>query len=253
MGKIRTLFQSGREFPIPPKNIPFDQPGIYFLPIDGVNFIEIRGKGRPSQGHRLEDVDSGGRTSGEDDLAAGGDLVELADVDDRVHLGAEVLSLQLEHVHRGFAGVELAAGVGDHLYELGHGRDVDLVHGLLHHRSGHGRHARDRAQPGHHVHAGIADRSDLDLAHTLGDDGVQPEEGEEEAGFNALHAGPVGHDQAGVDAVQAALGDDDGDFLDGIAHGSSGCSGRVRQTQPSGFFKPAILAAFLAGPPGKRS
>ena len=30
-------------------------------------------------------------------------------------------------------------------------------------------------------------------------------------------------------------------------------SGRGRQTQPSGFFRPAILAAFFAGPPGKIS
>ena len=38
-------------------------------------------------------------------------------------------------------------------------------------------------------------------------DRVEAEEGEEEVRLDALHAGAVGHDQAGVDALERALRD----------------------------------------------
>ena len=69
-----------------------------------------------------------GLPSGEYDLASGGHLVELADGDDVLDLGDEVVLLQPEQVDRCFAGVEAGAGVGDHLDELGDRRDVELFH-----------------------------------------------------------------------------------------------------------------------------
>src|SRR5919204_1129246 len=103
------------------------------------------------------------RTSREDDLAAGGFLVELADADDLVDLGNEVVHGEAEHVDGGLAGVEVGAGVGDELDELGDGWDVDLLHLLLHHLGGEGGEAGDGADPGGQVHAGVADGGDLDL------------------------------------------------------------------------------------------
>src|SRR5688572_17888776 len=64
--------------------------------------------------------------SGEDDLAAGSLLVELADGDDVADLGDEVVLLQAEQVDRCLAGVQARAGVGDHLDELRDGGDVEL-------------------------------------------------------------------------------------------------------------------------------
>ena len=46
------------------------------------------------------------RCLGEDDLAAGGEAVELADGDDVLDLGDEVVLGQVEQVDRGLAGVE---------------------------------------------------------------------------------------------------------------------------------------------------
>ena len=45
-------------------------------------------------------------------------------------------------------------------------------------------------------------------------DRVEAEEREEQVGLDALDAGAVGHDQAGVDPLQGALRDDDRDLLD---------------------------------------
>src|SRR5919204_1885958 len=94
------------------------------------------------------------RTSREDDLAAGGFLVELADADDLVDLGNEVLHGEAEHVDGGLAGVEVGAGVGDQLDELGDGRDVDLLHLPFHHPRRERREAGERAEPGGEVQAG---------------------------------------------------------------------------------------------------
>ena len=79
------------------------------------------------------------------------------------------------------------------------------------------------------MHAGVADGRDLDLLVAVLADRVEAEEGEEEVGLDALHAGAVGHDQAGVDAFERALGDDDRDLLDrrrlgGVACGCSSSS-----------------------------
>jgi hypothetical protein len=58
---------------------------------------------------------SGARSAspGEDDLAAGRLLVELADADDVLDLGDEVLHRQAEHVDARLARIEADAGVGD--------------------------------------------------------------------------------------------------------------------------------------------
>src|SRR6266545_1489105 len=90
---------------------------------------------RPPAGHRQR-RSAYGQPSGssrEDDLATGGLLVELADADDVLDLGDEVLHRQAEHVDGRLAGVEADAGVGDELDELGDRRDVDLLHLPLHH------------------------------------------------------------------------------------------------------------------------
>ena len=60
-----------------------------------------------------------------------------------------------------------------------------------------------------HVHARVSDGRDLDLLVAVLADRVEPEEGEEEVGFDALHAGAVGHDQSGVDAFERSLRDHD--------------------------------------------
>jgi hypothetical protein len=64
------------------------------------------------------------------------------------------------------------------------------------------------------VHAGVADGGDLDLLVPVLADCVEAEEGEEEVGFDAFHAGAVGHDQGGVNALEGAFGDDDRDLFD---------------------------------------
>jgi hypothetical protein len=53
--------------------------------------------------------------------------------------------------------------------------------------------------------------------------GVEAEEGEEQVGCDSFHARAVCHDQAGVDAFQRSARDDDGDFVDGVAHGCPPC------------------------------
>jgi hypothetical protein len=64
------------------------------------------------------------------------------------------------------------------------------------------------------VEAGVADGRHLDLGVAVFADRVEPEEGEEEVGLDPIHARAVGHDQAGVNALQRSLRDDDRDFLD---------------------------------------
>ena len=63
---------------------------------------------------------------GEDDLAAGSLLVELADADDVLDLWDEVVDRQPEHVHRGLAGIEVDTRVVDELDEFGDRRDVGV-------------------------------------------------------------------------------------------------------------------------------
>ena len=113
----------------------------------------------------------------------------------------------------------MGAGVGDELDELGDRRDVDLLHLPLHHLRGERGEAGQRAEQGRHVHAGVADGGDLDLLVAVLADRVEAEEGEEEVGLDPFHAGAVGHDQAGVDALERALGDDDRDLLDRLRLG----------------------------------
>jgi hypothetical protein len=104
--------------------------------------------------------------------------------------------------------------VSEEFDELGDGRDVDLLHLSLHHPRGERGEAWDRTDPGRHVHAGVADRGDLDLLEAILADRVEAEEGEEEVGLDSLHAGAVGHDERGIDPFERALGDDDRDLLD---------------------------------------
>src|ERR1039457_4448509 len=68
------------------------------------------------------------------------------------------------------------------------------------------------------MEAGVADRRHLYVLVLGLVDRVQSKEREEDIGLDALHAGPVGHDQPRVDPLEGALGDDDGDLLDGVAH-----------------------------------
>ena len=95
------------------------------------------------------------------------------------------------------------------------------VHGFLELVRDDRAHAGQAAEPGGEVHAGVADGGGLDVVVALAADGVHAEEGEEEVGLDALHARSVGHDQPGVDAFQRALGDDDRDLFDLVAHGAS--------------------------------
>jgi ABC-2 type transport system permease protein len=117
--------------------------------------------------------------SGEDDLAAGGQPVELADGDDVLYLWDEVVLGQTEHVDRCLAGIQTTAGVGDHLDELGDRRDVQFLHlgrELVGDDPGH---AREAAGPGRQVEARIADGGDLDVVVLGLVDRIQSEEGEE--------------------------------------------------------------------------
>ncbi|HET6812087.1 MAG TPA: hypothetical protein VFH50_13865 [Acidimicrobiales bacterium] len=158
--------------------------------------------------------------AGEDDLAAGGLLVELAHGDDVGHLGDEVVLLEPEQVDRGLAGVEAGARVGDHLDELRYRGDVELLHPLGHVVGHHRRHAGKAPEQGGEVEARIAHRRQLDVLVAAPVDGVHPEEGEEQVGFDPLRPCSVGHDQPGIDPVQGALGDDYRDLFDGVRHGS---------------------------------
>src|SRR5437867_8903858 len=71
--------------------------------------------------------------SGEDDLRAAGEFVEFSDREDLVDLWTEIVPRQLEHVDGRFTGVNLAAGIVNHLEKLADRRDVDLVHFFFHH------------------------------------------------------------------------------------------------------------------------
>src|SRR6478736_13263 len=155
----------------------------------------------------------------EDDLAAGGERVELADRDDPVHVLDEVLGAEAEQVDRRLARVEARAGVRDHLHELGDRRDVELLHLLRELVRHERRHAREPAHPRCQVQAGLADRGHLHVIVARPVDRVEPEEREEEIRLDALHAGAVGHDQPGIDALERSARDDDGDLVDGVAHG----------------------------------
>jgi hypothetical protein len=76
--------------------------------------------------------------------------------------------------------------------------------------------AGNRADQRRQVHARVADGGDLDLLVAVLADRIEPEEREEEVGLDPFHAGPVGHDQAGIDPLERALGDHDRDLLDGL-------------------------------------
>ena len=128
---------------------------------------------------------------GEDDLAAGGHLVELADGDDVLDLGDEVVLLEAEQVDRRLAGVEAGAGVGDHLDELGDGGDVELLHLVVHVSGDHRRDARQAADHGGDVQAGVADGGQLDVLVAGLVDGVEAEEREEQVGLDALGRAPL--------------------------------------------------------------
>src|SRR5687767_14364071 len=101
-------------------------------------------------------TDSTGASDGlrEDDLAAAGLFVELADADDLLDLGDEVLDREAEHVDACLAGVEADTRVAVELDEFRDGRDVDLLHLPRHHSGGECGEAGDRADPGRQVHAG---------------------------------------------------------------------------------------------------
>src|SRR5215204_4025435 len=92
---------------------------------------------------------------GEDDLAFRRLLVELADGDDLLDLGDEVLHRQAEHVNGRLARVEAGARVAEELDELGDRRDVDLLHLPLHQLGRQPRHAGDGAEPGGQVHSSL--------------------------------------------------------------------------------------------------
>ena len=104
---------------------------------------------------------------GEDDLAAGRLLVELADGQHLVDLRDEVLVGQAEHVDRRLAGVDARARVGDHLDELRHRRDVELLHLAGHHLRRHPGHAGDRADERREMHPRVAHRRHLDVRLAL--------------------------------------------------------------------------------------
>jgi len=139
-----------------------------------------------------------------------------------VRLRTEIFFRQLERIDGGFAGVNLAARVVDHLDELVDWRDVDLLHFFFHHRRRDPRHSRNGAHPGGHADAHrcrhaqrrIADGRDSDVVHFLFHDGVQAEEREKEVRVDPFHSRAVGHDQAGVNAFQRSARNDDRDFID---------------------------------------
>src|SRR5487761_1464695 len=137
-----------------------------------------------------------GCSLGEDDLAAGCLRVELADGDDLVDLRDEVVDGEAEHVDGRPAGVEVGAGVGDELDELGDGWDVDLLHLPLHHPSSKCGEAGQRAEQRGHVHAGVADRRDLDVLVAVSAYWVGAEKGKKEAGLFSSRAGPVANIEA---------------------------------------------------------
>ena len=212
------------------------------------------GRGRPVAGRGSPDP-AGPAASGnglrEDDLPAGGQLIELADGDDVLDLIDQVIAGEAEHVAGRLAAVQAGAGVRDHLDELRDRRDVELAHLPVHVGRQQAGHARQRPDQGGQVQARVADGRDLDVLVPLLAHGVQAEEGEEEIRLDALRAGPVGHDEGRVDALQGPLRHDDRDLGDAAVHDGLLCltSGRG-QMQPRGLGMPAILAATLAGPLG---
>src|ERR1039457_4477835 len=156
--------------------------------------------------------------SGEDDLAADREGIELADGDDVLDLVDEVIFGEPEQVAGCLAAVDAGAGVGDHLDEFRDRRDVELAH-LAFQVAGHqAGHAGQGAGEGREVQARVADRGHLDVLVALLADRVEAEEGEEHTGFDTLGAGAVGHDQRRVDALKRAFGDNDRDFLDAGVH-----------------------------------
>src|SRR6266702_8049490 len=94
--------------------------------------------------------------SSKDDLRARCLFVKLSHGYDAVDLVAEIFGLQMKHVYRGAASVDLAAGVVDHGDEFADWGNVDLVHLLLHHLGGKSRHARYRTEQRGHVHSWIS-------------------------------------------------------------------------------------------------
>jgi hypothetical protein len=174
---------------------------------------------------------SAGMAQVKEDVGAssGGFVVEITDGEHAIDAVHEVFLLQLEHVHRQLAGEDLAAGVGDEFEELAHRRDVEFLHLLVHEMGGKGGDAGHRAHPGGeghrhgqaehrhgHVQRGVAHGGDLEVVEGLVGEGVQAEEGEEERGLDALHAGTIGHDQGGVNAVERAPAHDDGHLFHGL-------------------------------------
>src|ERR1017187_3128390 len=128
--------------------------------------------------------------SGEDDLAADREGIELADGDDVLDLVDEVIFGEPEQVAGCLAAVDAGAGVGDHLDEFRDRRDVELAPLAF-----------PVCRP-HAVQAGVADCGDLDVLVAFPVDGVEAEEGEEQVGLDAFGPSAVGHDQCRVDALQ---------------------------------------------------
>ncbi len=158
-----------------------------------------------------------------------GFLIKLAHRQHAIDTVPEVFLFELEHVHGEFAGEDLAAGIGDHLKELLHGRDIQLLHFLLHETSGKGANAGDRAHPsgerqrhrhakhGHgHVQSGVSHSGNLHVIHGGFGESIEAEEGEEQRGLYTFHAGSIGHDERGIDAIERTAADDDADFFDGL-------------------------------------
>src|ERR1044071_5484006 len=75
-----------------------------------VPFVQGRSKGAVDRNRA--------RDSCKDDLRSSGQFVELAHGQHPVDLGTEVVLAKVKHVDRGFAGVEVVAGIVDHLAKL---------------------------------------------------------------------------------------------------------------------------------------
>ena len=137
---------------------------------------------------------------GEDDLAAGRHVVELADGDDVLDLGDEVVLLDAEQVDRRLAGVAFRIPMSP-IISMNSGRPGMSFCSILRpimcvaiaDMPGRPPSMVAMCMPG------LPTVDDLDVLEPLGVDGVKPEEGEEEVRLDPLGPGAVGHDQAWVD------------------------------------------------------
>src|SRR5918994_4392622 len=94
----------------------------------------------------------------EDDFAAGGPFVELADRDDVLHLRDQVVLLEPEEVNGSLAGIDPGSRVVDHLDELRYRGDVEFAHLPFHVVGDQRRHSRQPSRPRGEMQPGVTYR-----------------------------------------------------------------------------------------------